>query len=356
MDDHFSSLARKFLLGVVPQAARALRRIKRRALRIPQTELRRQAMASISDKDFHVHGGCILATFLPPAQAKAFIALVASFETAVDYLDNLCDRAGTSDERDFRALHEALIDAVTPAAKPRAYFRERAADDGGYLHELVVDAQARFASLPSYGVIAPRVRSITERYCELQALKHLPAGDRERRCERAFSRVADDLRWWEGAAACGSTLATFALAYSALCGVNDATAATLEDAYFPYITSFHILLDYFIDQEEDRQHQELNFVACYPSRDAAREGIARIGGLARKRASELADGHHHVFAMQAMCAFYCSRAKIADQGLSDDAAAIAQAVGLRLPGDALQPGARGLLAPLFALYRRAISV
>lgn len=357
VDEDFSALARRFLIGVVPHSARALRRIKRRAARIPDAQLRRQALASIRQKDFHVHGGCILATFLRPAHAKSFIALVASFETAVDYLDNLCDRSGSLDERDFRALHEALVDAVTPGATPRQYFRERPGDDGGYLHELVLDAQRRFASLPSYATIAPYVRSVTERYCELQALKHLPAGERERTCESAFARVADDLRWWEGAAACGSTLATFALAYHALCEGDDAgTAEAVYGAYVPYITSLHILLDYFIDQAEDRQHGELNFVACYASSELAREGIARIGRRAIERASSLPDGARHVFATQAMCAFYCSRPKIAEQGLIGDAAHIATAVGLELAPHEFEAKARGALAPLLALYRRVISV
>jgi tetraprenyl-beta-curcumene synthase len=356
VDEKFSAHARRFLIGVVPQAAQALRRIKRRAALIADAELRRQALESIAHKDFHVHGGCILATFLPPSQARQLIALVASFETAVDYLDNLCDRTGSDNEEDFRALHEALADAVTPGAQPRDYFRERRRDDSGYLRELVLDAQARFASLPSYGTISPHVRAVTDRYCELQALKHLPQGERERACERAFGHVATDLRWWEGAAACGSTLPTFALAYSALRGSDARSAAAVHDAYFPYISSFHILLDYFIDQAEDRAHAELNFVACYPSSQATRDGLARIGARAIERSAQLPDGTHHAFATQAMCAFYCSRPKIADQGLTDDAAAIAGAVGLALTPSAFEPTAQGLLAPLLALYRRAISV
>jgi len=357
VDESFSGLARRFLIGVVPQAARALRRIKRRALQIPGAELRRQAVASITLKDFHVHGGCILATFLPPEQARQHVALVASFETAVDYLDNLCDRTGSDDERDFRALHEALADAVTPGATPRDYFRERATGDGGYLCGLVIDAQQRFAALPSYSTIAPYVRAVTDQYCELQALKHLGAGERERACERAFGDgVAADLRWWEAAAACGSTLPTFALAYSALRGCDAQTAAAVHDAYFPYISGFHILLDYFIDQAEDKTHSELNFVACYPTRAAARDGIARIGARAIEHSAKLPDAAHHVFATQAMCAFYCSRPKIAEQDLTDDAAAIARAVGLTLEPSAFGPKTKGMLAPLLAMYRRAISV
>ena len=355
MDAQLDRLARRFLLAVVPQAAVELRRLKHRAGAIVDPDLRREALSSITHKDFHVHGGCILATFLPRAQAKAYIGLVATFETAVDYLDNLCDRTGSFDEADFRALHEALIDAVTPGAPLRRYFRSRTKDDGGYLAELVARAQQSFSALPSYGVAAPYVRSVTERYCELQALKHLAPGARERRCAAAFGAIAPDLEWWEGAASCGSTMPTFALAFGALNGCDARGASQLNEGYVPYISAFHILLDYFIDQAEDRAHAELNFVACYPTPEAARDGIARIGLKALARASALADGPPHRFAVRAMCAFYLSRAKVRAQALEDDAAAIARAVGVDLA-----PGAwnsrTSMLAPLLALYRRMIRV
>jgi len=348
--------ARHFLVRVVPQAASELRRLKRRAQRIPDAELRREALSSITHKDFHVHGGCILATFLTPALARRYVALVAVFETAVDYLDNLCDRVGTLDEADFRALHEALIDAVTPGAPLRRYFRLRPRDDGGYLDELVRHSQEHFAALPSFAAVAPHVRQVTAAYCELQALKHLRQGVREQRCADAFGAVAPDLRWWEGAAACGSTMPTFALAFGAIQGCDDARAQALHDAYFPYFSAFHILLDYFIDQAEDSAHGELNFVACYATREAARDGIVRIGALALSRARALADAPHHVFAVRAMSAFYCSRAKVGEQRLGADAKAITDAVGVDLAATTWHPGGGGALAPLLALYRRIIRV
>ncbi len=356
MDRDLAGQARRFLVRVVPKAAGELRRLKRLAQRIPDADLRREAIASITHKDFHVHGGCILATFLPPVQAGRYVALVAVFETAVDYLDNLCDRLGTVEEADFRALHEALLDAVTPGAPLRSYFRFRGHDDGGYLDELVRRSQDHFASLPSFQAVAPYIRQVTLRYCELQALKHLSPGERERRCADAFGGVAPDLQWWEGAAGCGSTMPTFALAFGAMQGCDAARARRLHDAYFPYFSAFHILLDYFIDQAEDSEHGELNFVACYATREAARDGIARIGAACLARARELDDADHHVFALRAMCAFYCSRGKVGEQRLGADAAAIAAAVDVDLEATTWRPGGGGALAPLLALYRRVIRV
>lgn len=352
VDKELAAHAQRFLIRVVPKAAAELKNLERLAQRIPDPDLRREALSSITHKDFHVHGGCILATFLPPRQVRPYVALVAGFETAVDYLDNLCDRVGSFDEADFRALHEALVDAVTPDASPRKYFRRRPKDDGGYLNELVARSQARFAALPSFQAVAPYIRDLTERYCELQAIKHLAPGEREQRCEEAFGSVAADMQWWEGAAACGSTMPTFALAFGAMQDCDERRALELYQAYFPYVSSFHILLDYFIDQAEDSEHGELNFVARYPDREAARDGIASIGRKALAKARVTPDVQSHAFAVRAMCAFYCSRRKVGAQSLEDDAAFIAAAVDV--DSNEWHPGGAGLLKPLLALYRRVI--
>ncbi|MBC5805968.1 MAG: DUF2600 family protein [Candidatus Eremiobacter antarcticus] len=354
VDQDLISRGRHFLIHVLPRAASELRRLKAAAARIDDAQLRAQALASIADKDFHVHGGCILATFLSKGEARRYVKLVAVFETAVDYLDNLCDRTGSFDESDFRALHESLIDAVTPGAPLRAYFRRRSGDDGGYLASLVTQSQTLFAALASFPAAAPYIADITRRYCELQALKHLEPVVREDRCREAFGDVDPGLEWWEGAAACGSTMPTFALAFAALQGCSAHEAELVHRAYFPYFSAFHILLDYFIDLAEDERHGELNFVDCYPQADHAPAGIARVGQTALHRLDALADADRHRFALRAMCAFYCTRHKIDEQSLDAQAREIAAAVGVDLRRTRWRSASRSLLMPLLELYSRTI--
>ncbi|MBV8170751.1 MAG: DUF2600 family protein [Candidatus Eremiobacteraeota bacterium] len=308
VDTQTVALALRFLSTVVPAASGRMRAWRARAQLIPDPALRREALDSLRRKAFHVHGGCVFATFLPLERAAQFVDFVAAFETAVDYLDNLCDRIGTQDEADFRALHESLVDAITPDAALHPYFRQRDRDDGGYLNELVMRSQRGCADCPSFETIRPGMLDVTRRYCELQALKHLAPGERERRCAFEFNAVAPDLAWWEGAAASGSTMATFALLYSAISGGASAErAAAVQAAYFPYFTALHILLDYFVDQPEDAAHDELNFVACYPSPEAAYEGMQRIARIASQRIAALPEPDAHLFALRAMCGYYCTR-------------------------------------------------
>ena len=159
-----------------------------------------------------------------------------------------------------------------------------------------------------YRAVAARSSEAAYFYRDLQSLKHLKPGEREARCAAAFSTVAPDLHWWEGAAASGSTMTTFALVHAAMePSLVDSRARDVYAAYFPYFTGLHILLDYFVDQAEDRAHGELNFVACYPDPDAAHAGIARIARIAMQRVAALQHPEPYLFALRAMCGYYCTR-------------------------------------------------
>jgi tetraprenyl-beta-curcumene synthase len=325
-----ASMAR-FLISVIPRASHALEAIRERANAIPDAALRQQALASIDGKAFHVQGGCILATFLPAASAARYVRIVASLETIYDYLDNLCDRMPGVSQQAFATLHEALLDALDDRRAPGDYYRHGpAGDDGGYLAWLVNDARRELATLPNYQAVRDALGTIAQFYAELQTLKHGDETLREDVCSAWYARHAaafPGLYWWEFAAACGSSLPVFALIYLAMQPRIDARAieATVA-AYFPNVSAVHILLDYFIDQAEDREHRELNFVACYPSSAVAVERVGRLVRATSERLRALRHGEWHEFVLRAMCLFYLTHPKVYEQRLDRESAAVLAAL------------------------------
>jgi tetraprenyl-beta-curcumene synthase len=321
-----ASMAR-FLIGVVPRASRALEAIRERANAIPAPALREQALASIDGKAFHVQGGCILATFLPAPDAARFVRIVASLETIYDYLDNLCDRLPGVSQQAFATLHDALLDALDDRRIPADYYRHGpAGDDGGYLISLVNDVRCELATVRHYPAVRDALAQIAGYYAQLQTLKHGDASLREEVCSAWYAEHAESfpgLYWWEFAAACGSSLPVFALVYLALQPRIDARAIdSTVAAYFPNVSAVHILLDYFIDQAEDLEHRELNFVACYPSSAVAVERVGRLVRATSERLRALAHGEWHEFALQAMCLFYLTHPKVYEQRLDRESAAV----------------------------------
>ena len=96
-------------------------------------------------------------------------------------------------------------------------------------------------------------------------------------------------------------------------GLDAETARTIRQAYFPYVCSLHILLDYLIDQEEDRGGGDLNFCSYYESGEHAARRIAFIASAAREAVEPLTGRAFHRMIIEGLLALYLSDPKVARQ-------------------------------------------
>jgi tetraprenyl-beta-curcumene synthase len=302
---------------VLPEVRGQLKLWREQAERIPDAELNKQAIASMTSKQFHCEGGAVYAAANLPMR-HVLIPLIVAFQTISDYLDNLCDRSTSLDPRDFRRLHQSMLDAVDPAAPLHDYyaFREER-EDGGYLAELVKTCQSCVCLLPSYPLVAASVRKLVALYCDLQVYKHIRHDLREKELSDWWSRHEErypQLSWNEFAAATGSTLGVFMLFLAGSNpGLRQDEVAVIEDAYFPYVCCLHILLDYLIDQEEDRAGGDLNFCSYYDSLDTTVERIAFIVEEARLKILRLEHSSFHRMIIEGLLALYLSDPKVRTQ-------------------------------------------
>jgi tetraprenyl-beta-curcumene synthase len=297
---------------ILPKARREISHWTAWASTIPDAELRHQALASLCHKRFHADGGCVYAALAPPGPAD-LVRLIIALQTISDYLDNLCDRCGRTDERDFEQLHHAMRDAVRPDAPLRPYYAYHdRCDDGGYLSALVQTCQAEVRRLPGYTAAQPYVTWLIERYCELQQYKHIQVEARAQRLKDWYERFREQfpqLNWWEFSAAAGSTLGIFSLFTAAQRPLATESAKALFRGYFPWLCGLHILLDYWIDLAEDRAHGDFNFVACYPSWSDAYGRLRRFADESRQRAHRLFGGRIHAHVVKGLLAMYLSDKK-----------------------------------------------
>ncbi|MDB5083538.1 MAG: tetraprenyl-beta-curcumene synthase [Bacilli bacterium] len=326
----FKLLYRSFY-KVLPISQQKLAYWRKRAGQIPEAELRYQAEMSLASKQFHSDGGCVFAAFSKQPSEDLITAIVA-FQTISDYLDNLCDRSTSLSAEDFTRLHESMINAVTlgisfPAADYYYEFHQEQ-EDGGYLNELVHRTRQSLNRLPGYPAVADLVILLTQLYCDLQVHKHVVQSERVPRLEAWYQRIAadpaiaaklgidlmqTDLYWWEFSAACGSTLGIFALWAEAVQAnsLNDNTE--IGRCYFPWITGLHILLDYWIDQEEDRLAGDLNFFAYYRSPQHAVERLEGFLQQARQRAKKTPNSPFHILLVEGLIGMYLSDQKVTAQ-------------------------------------------
>ncbi len=320
---------RRMSRDVLPEVHEQLNHWEQQARAIPDPELRRQALASIRTKTFHCEGGSVYAAAAPNAR-HILIPLIVAFQTISDYLDNLCDRSTSLDADDFFCLHESMLDAVSLQRPLHNYYevRERNGgpfEDGGYLQNLVLACREKISLLPGYAVAEQQILTWVGLYRDLQVHKHVHPSERESRLldwwNQHHSRFPG-LRWNEFAAASGSTLGVFAL-FLAAC--DDALAAEKVErqarAYFPWICSLHILLDYLVDLEEDQLGGDLNFISYYETRQEIVERLAWIAKRAREEAHRLSvRSPIHLIAVDGLLGFYLSDLKVERQSLVQQAA------------------------------------
>lgn len=304
---------------VFPLVHRQLKEWRSKAENIPDTELRKQALASMTSKQFHCEGGSIYAVAGMKHRYR-LVPLIVAFQTISDYLDNLCDRSTSLDAKDFRQLHQSMLDAVNPDATLKDYYKYREEkEDGGYLHDLVKTCQEHIKQFPNYHLVREPISRFVSLYSDLQVHKHVDPKEREPRLQSWWNthrRDYPEIRWYEFAAATGSTLGVFML-FKVACE-PEATPERVEQvvrAYFPWVCGLHILLDYLIDQEEDRVGGDLNFCFYYASSSDTIERLQYFREQARKHLASLPDRSFHIMIVEGLLALYLSDKKVREQPL-----------------------------------------
>ncbi len=297
-------------------------------------------------KRFHCQGGAVFSLLHPPSMHLT-IPLIVSFQTISDYLDNLCDRLltgpefsttkkpvpdpGISDaekEQAFRLLHSAMFHALEPGSTHHTdYYRLFPnKEDGNYLDSLVRHCQSRIILLPSFSRVREQILPLVQLYCDLQSLKHLSVENRTSYLQSWFYCYEEPLpriRWNEFAAASGSTLGVFTLLV--LASKKDVSNQEIEEVtrgYFPWICGLHILLDYLVDQQEDRTGGELNFVSSYPGQELGAERLKLFASMALEQAGQLQNPLFHRSVVKGLLALYLSDPKIKTQGLTQISSAL----------------------------------
>jgi tetraprenyl-beta-curcumene synthase len=298
----FAGAARRYWLGVFPGVCAERRRREARAQEIPDQMLR-QVVVDALRKWGNIEGASAFAAFAPRRHRAAAARAMVCFQAAYNYLDMLTELPNTDPVANGRLLHRALLVALDPEAEHLDYYaHHHLQEDGGYLKETVDGCRAALAQLPSYAAVRAAERIVAFQSCNTGEVQ----GDylALERWARAHTPKGTGMRWWETAAAGGSSLGIYALiAAAAEPRVDPAEIAAIEAAYFPWIGSLHSLLDNLVDAAEDYATGQRSLVGCYASPcDAA----TRMGMLAERssQAAQALPGRRHTLVLAAMASFY----------------------------------------------------
>lgn len=291
--------------SVFPQVAHELAMWRERAHEIPDPALRAQALEALAKRG-NMEGAAAFATFVGREQRPAVVRAAVAFQTAYNHLDTVSEQAEASGPEQARVQHAALLDALAsrrpggrsaewePSAEGHDHARPihpPKKHESGYVQALVESCQDALSELPAYAVVAPAARRAAERVVSFQAYNRRERADIEQ-WGREQTPPGSALRWWEAAAAGGSSLGVHVMiAAAAEPKVSQAQVDALEQAYFPWIGALHSMLDQLVDIDEDRQAGQPNLVElygsparrlsewrCWPSAPWVARGVCSRGG------------------------------------------------------------------------------
>ncbi len=311
------SLMSRIYKKVLPFVHEELREWKRKAGNIPDPELKKQALSSLESKTFHCEGGAIY-SLLAGDRQRDVIKFIVAYQTISDYLDNLCDRSVSLDPADFEQLHLAMGHALTPSEACVNYYSCREnQEDGGYLTNLVQTCQDFLRSFNNLEQIQPALHELAGYYCDLQIHKHVIDEERVPRLKEWFLKHQASLpqmSWYEFSACSGSTLGIFCIV-SYACRLEDMSewVTVIKKGYFPWVQGLHIMMDYFIDQEEDRKGGDLNFCFYYENEKTLLDRLYHFIDQADQSINKLPDHRFHMMINKGLLGIYLADRKVAKQ-------------------------------------------
>lgn len=305
----FALAAGRYWLTVLPPARRELRRLRERAGEIPDLGLRRLALGVYESDWASLEGVAAFAAFTHPDIRGTVVRLLVRLQSIYQYTDSLMEQPSSDPAANARQLHGAILIALQPGRPHIDYYQhDPHGEDGGYLIELVDRCRGLLAELPSYGMIAKAVLEQAERIVFYQSQINLAGVDDHPALARWAELEAPSgvgQRWWEPAAATGSSLATLALLSAA--GdpkLTERHAQAVEELYWPWMGALHTLLDSLIDRAEDAETGQQNLLDHYSSTEEVAERMSLLAVEAVRRAEAV--GVEHRLILAGMTSLYLS--------------------------------------------------
>lgn len=306
----FTAAAWRYWLGVFPCVCAELGAWSRRAAAMPDPVLRSLALEA-HGKRGNMEGAAAFAAFAPRRGRATAARAAVAFQAAYNYLDILAEQPSDDPIEHGRSLHEALRSCLQPDAPHANYYEHADRDeDANYLQAMVQCCRSALGRLPSGNLAAGAAVAAAERVIAFQSfnLGEL-SGDHDMLASwgEAETPVGSGLRWWETAAAGGSSLGVHVLcAAAADPKLSDADAKALAQAYFPWIGALHSLLDNVVDVSEDARTGQRSLMSYYASGAEAAGRMRMLAERSKALASELPNGGGHVLVLAGMTGLYLS--------------------------------------------------
>ena len=323
--------AARELVWVLPAVAREVRAWRARALRIPDSSIRRDALSALDHKRGHTDGAALFC-ILPRTRCPELLRLLVAYEIAWDFLDTVNEHGAVAGQANGRQLHVALIDALDPSRPISDYYRHHPwRNDGGYLRTLVEVCRHGCAPLPAYERVRPLLAGEAIRAQVLGINHDLDPTRRDATLRDWAAREGCgrfDVNWFELTGAASASLTVHALlALGAEPAYTDADIARVHSAYFPWISTATTMLDSYVDQCDDAANGDHSYIAHYHNPRFAAQRVRQLIQRSLSEANALPNGERHTLIVACMVAMYLSKDSARTPAMADTTNSLISAGG-----------------------------
>ncbi|MFZ5985594.1 MAG: DUF2600 family protein [Bacillota bacterium] len=308
-----SKLIIKYVNSIFPKADYMLKRQRLLFEEKSRDILERQALSDLSPGKHHNREAGIYALY-PGVELNNALKFIVSFQALDYYLDFLCTRSQVKDETTFSQIYISLRDAVDPKRKiSSSHLSYLNNDDINCINEMIEKCRREVVKLPSYNLVMGPIKKFVQMYSDFQTYVHLDKDLREERIKVWADRHLEKqlgISYWEMCAASGSTLLIFVLfacAYDPK--LTQEEVENICVAYYPWICGLQVLLQHFVDANDDIILGSFNLTNYYENLKKCEDRISFFMEHAVKSCDTLKYPEFHRTLVMGITAIYLSNPK-----------------------------------------------
>lgn len=260
---------------------------------------------------------CILSAQLGGTDMEGFISFALSVLSISMMLENYRHNRDIAQEMEIRRLYGCLSRAVDPSRNGNCPMlhsiknepKPGVSDNNDPSVQTCLSDRCRLqlAVLPSYGLVAPKMKKYMQFFIDLQAYRYYPplaSVEMLKVWSSGYLQRYHDIDWWEFCAAADS-LSGILTMYAAASGPNLSSdeVALLDEACFPWLCGLESLLRSVLRMRAQKA-EGLNFTSFYSNLKECEERILFFVEKASESFMKLRNGEEYCSILKAMISFY----------------------------------------------------
>lgn len=250
----------------------------------------------------------------PGIDIKNTLSFILSFYSLSDTLEAYRSKMEITNEAEIRKLYSCLSVAVDPSRSTGCALINLAKAGAGQKKEVkssqCISDQCRLqlAVLPSFSLVAPKLKKYMQFYIDLQSYRHYPASIRTEYIEAwsdYYLRRYQGISCWEFSAASDSLLGIVAMYTSAANPkLTSLDIQLLDEACFPWLCGFESLLHAYICARIYNNTENLNFTSYYKNLKTCEERILFFAAKAEEACMKLEESSFYISMIRILTGMY----------------------------------------------------